>query len=165
MSRSTLRRVHLVASTIALGVVASFLTATISAETLGSEGDVASVKHWIARSVLVLVPVMAAAGLSGRRLAGASRAPVVLRKLRRMQIVGATGVLVLVPCALTLDQLAGDGRFDAAFAAVQVVELLAGATNLMLLGLNFRDGMAMRARRGSPGRVPGRVADRLGESA
>jgi hypothetical protein len=150
--RSALRRIHLIASLLALGVVASFLAATVSVELVGGEEDVRTVKHWIVRALFVLVPVMAAAGISGRRLAGASRAPLVRRKLRRMQLVGATGLLVLVPCAITLDRLAADGDLGLAFGLVQTVELLGGSLNLTLLSLNFRDGMALRAKR-APGRA------------
>jgi hypothetical protein len=143
-SRIALRRLHLAASLAATAVVASLLAATISVEVLGSESQVEAVKDSIARALLMLVPVLAVAGITGARVAGRSRAPVVRRKLRRMRIVGATGLLVLVPCALTLARLA---PADPAFAIVQVVELLAGGSNLSLLVLNARDGMAMRARR------------------
>jgi len=132
--------------------VATFLVATSAVELAGGEADVASVKHWIARMLVVMVAVMLTAGLSGRRLAGRSRAPVVRRKLARMKLITATGAFVLVPCAITLDRLAAAGRFDATFALVQIVELAAGAGNLALLALNFRDGLALRACRGR-GRV------------
>jgi hypothetical protein len=144
ISRRALRRVHLAASLTATAVVASLLAATIGAEVLGTESQVEAVKDWIARALLLLVPALAVAGITGARLAGRSRAPIVRRKLRRMRIVGATGLLVLVPCALTLARLAPS---DLAFAIVQVVELLAGGSNLSLLVLNARDGMAMRAKR------------------
>ena len=40
----------------------------------------------------------------------------------------------------------GAGEFDTAFYAVQALELAAGATNIMLLGLNMRDGLKMTGR-------------------
>ena len=153
--RSTVRRVHLAASTGALLIVVSFLGATIAVETVGAEPDVAAVKHWIARALVVFVPVVAVAGITGRWLAGRSRGPVVSRKFRRMQLIAGTGILVLLPSALTLDHLAGEGRFDAAFAVVQTLELLAGASNVTLLALNFRDGMRMRAQRARGRRAAG----------
>ena len=153
--RSTVRRVHLAASTGALLIVASFLGATLAVETVGDESDVASVKHWIARALVVFVPVVVVAGITGRRLAGRSRGPIVSRKLRRMQLIAGTGILVLLPSALTLDHLAGAGRFDTAFAVVQTLELLAGASNVTLLALNFRDGMRMRAQRARGRRAAG----------
>ena len=36
------------------------------------------------------------------------------------------------------------GEFDRAFAAVQAIELIAGAVNITLLSLNMRDGFALR---------------------
>ena len=38
------------------------------------------------------------------------------------------------------------GSFDTTFYVVQVVELIAGATNLTLMGLNVRDGLRMTGR-------------------
>ncbi len=56
---------------------------------------------------------------------------------------------VLASRSLTCRSVAG-----AAFMIVQIVELLAGASNLTLLALNFRDGMAMRAKRPSRSTLP-----------
>ena len=54
---------------------------------------------------------------------------------------------MLVPSAFSRAARAADGLFDAAFYAVQGVELVAGAVNLGLMGLNIRDGFAMTRRR------------------
>jgi hypothetical protein len=51
---------------------------------------------------------------------------------------------VLVPSALFLAYKARAGAFDASFYAVQVLELVAGATNITLLSLNMRDGLTMK---------------------
>ena len=48
--------------------------------------------------------------------------------------------------ALFLDSRARDAQFDAAFLLVQVVERIAGAANLALLGLDFRDGLMLTGR-------------------
>ena len=63
-----------------------------------------------------------------------------------MPLIAANGLLVLVPCALVLNSWASIGNFDSAFYIVQVIELLAGATNLSLMGLNVRDGLRMEGR-------------------
>jgi hypothetical protein len=152
MPRSLVRTVHLVASLAALTIIALFLVATIASEMLGDEGQVASVKASIAGAVGILVPTLAVAGLSGKRLAGASRSPMVLRKKRRMAAVAATGVLVLVPCAVILDRLAAEHSFGLTFGVLQAVELVGGASNVTLLALNFRDGMALRGQRRATGR-------------
>jgi len=50
---------------------------------------------------------------------------------------------VLVPCAIFLNRWAAASTFDTTFYVVQAIELLAGATNLVLMGLNVRDGLRM----------------------
>jgi hypothetical protein len=51
-----------------------------------------------------------------------------------------------MPCAIFLDRWASAGSFDSMFYLVQGLELLAGAVNLALMGLNMRDGLKMSGR-------------------
>jgi hypothetical protein len=60
MSRRAVRSLHLAASLTAVAIVASFLAATLAAEVVGGDAPT-EVKHWIARAVVVLVPVIAGA--------------------------------------------------------------------------------------------------------
>lgn len=55
-------------------------------------------------------------------------------------------MIVLVPAAVFLAMRATAGSFDAWFVAVQAVELLAGALNIALMGLNIRDGFRLSGR-------------------
>ncbi len=50
---------------------------------------------------------------------------------------------ILIPAAIFLGQAATAAHFDTTFYIVQSIELLAGATNLLLMGLNMRDGLKM----------------------
>jgi hypothetical protein len=70
----------------------------------------------------------------------------------RMRFIAANGLLVLVPCAIVLNQWAAAGSLDTTFYVVQAIELVAGASNLALMGLNARDGLRMagRLRSGHP---------------
>ena len=70
-----------------------------------------------------------------------------------MPFIATNGLLVLVPCAIVLNRWAAAGSFDTTFYVVQAIELMAGATNLTLMGLNARDGMRM------VGRLPQRLID------
>jgi hypothetical protein len=67
-------------------------------------------------------------------------------KRRRMSFIALNGVLVRVPCAVFLRARAAAGDFGGTFARVQGIELLAGAVNLTLMGLNLRDGLALTRR-------------------
>ena len=52
----------------------------------------------------------------------------------------------VIPCAVFLNRWASAGTFDSTFYLVQGLELLAGAVNLTLMGLNIRDGLKMSGR-------------------
>jgi hypothetical protein len=149
MSRLILGKAHLVAGILAFTLIVTFWTSTIVAEAFGSPAMIASVKQAILWGMLLLIPAMAAVGGTGFRLGGKSMAPVIARKRRRMIAIALNGLLVLVPAAFFLAARAGAGQFDAAFYAVQGIELVAGAANITLISLNMRDGFAMtRKRRG-----------------
>lgn len=147
MSRALIAKSHLVAGLIAFALVATFWTSTVLVELFGDAHAVATVKSAILSGMLVLVPAIAVAGASGFRLGGRSRAPIVAAKRRRMPFIALNGILILVPAAFFLAARASAGQFDAAFYAVQILELAAGGANLTLMGLNIRDGFAMTRRR------------------
>jgi hypothetical protein len=140
-------RLHLAAGVLATLTIATFFLATVLVELLGSPGAVAAVKGWIvAPGLFVLVPAIAATGGSGFALSKARRGRLVEAKKRRMPFVAGNGLLVLVPCAIALDAWASGGAFDTRFYLVQGLELIAGAVNLTLMGLNVRDGLRLTGR-------------------
>jgi len=140
------KRIHAIAGALALATIATFWTSTVASELFGSPQQVAAVKTAILYGFAVLVPSMAVAGGTGFSLGAKWKSPAVRRKKARMKIIAATGIFVLVPSAVFLAMKAGQGDFDAAFMVVQGIELIAGASNIALLGLNMRDGLAMRRR-------------------
>jgi hypothetical protein len=140
------RILHAIAGTVALLTIALFWMATVVSELSGSTALVVAVKTAIPWGLLVLVPALAAAGGTGFKRAAGRRSPLIQAKMRRMPIVAANGLLILVPSAFYLAFKANAGAFDAAFYAVQALELVAGAVNLMLLGRNMRDGLRMVGR-------------------
>ncbi len=139
--------VHRIAGTIAPLCIATFFLSTISLELFGTRAAVAQLKSLIVTPGLwILIPALVATGGSGVFLSKSRRGRLLEAKKRRMPIIAAIGLLVLVPCAIVLDRWAAAGSFDAAFYGVQTIELLAGATNLTLIGLNVRDGLRLSGR-------------------
>lgn len=63
-----------------------------------------------------------------------------------MPFIAGNGILILIPAALFLASKARAAEFDTTFYAVRTLELFAGATNIVLLGLNMRDGFKMKRR-------------------
>lgn len=148
--RNFVHRVHLATGIIAFAAIFSFWTATIVTEVIGNCDAITLAKQAILWGMILLIPAMAAAGGSGFRLCGRSLAPIIVAKRRRMIVIAANGLLVLVPSAFFLAGRAAAGNFDAAFIAVQAVELAAGAINIVLMGLNLRDGLHLTAKRRAP---------------
>jgi len=146
------KRAHLVAGVIALLCIATFFLSTLVAELFGSHALVAQVKALIvAPGLWILIPAVAVAGGSGQFLSRSRKGRLVDAKKKRMPFIAANGLLVLLPCAIVLDGWASAGSFDTRFYVVQAVELLAGAINLTLMGLNVRDGLRLAGRlRASP---------------
>ena len=145
--RGLVARVHPIAGGLALTLIAGFWTVTVLVEVMGAPAAVAGVKTAIAWALLALVPALAAAGASGMTLARGRRDPILDAKRARTRLAAANGLLVLVPAALWLAAKARAGELDAAFYAVQAVELTAGAVNLTLLARNMRDGFRLAGRR------------------
>lgn len=144
MQRSFLVRGHAAAGALAMALIALFLCATLLAEAFGTHDMLAATKQAILTALLLLIPLLMLAALSGRSLAGHARGGIIGAKQRRMMVIAALGALVLLPCAVVLANWAATQRLGPWFAAVQGIELAAGATNLTLLWRNFRDGRRMR---------------------
>jgi hypothetical protein len=141
------KRAHLIAGILAPLCIAAFFLFTILAELFGSHAAVAQLKSLIVTPGLwILIPAMAAAGGSGMFLARSRRGRLADAKMKRMPFIAANGLLVLVPCAIVLNRWAAAGSFDTAFYVVQAVELVAGATNLALMGRNVLDGLRLAGR-------------------
>jgi len=139
-----LKKVHPVAGAVAILTIAVFWTSTAASELFGSEAAIVAVKTAIPWGFLLLIPALAAAGGSGAALSKGARGGLIGNKFKRMPIIAANGLLVLIPAALFLASKAKAGEFDAAFYTVQAIELLAGPVNITLLSLNMRDGLKMK---------------------
>lgn len=145
-------KLHAAAGVIGFLTILTFWTSTVASELFGGPAAIAAVKGAILWGLIVLVPSLAIAGATGMALAkgrGRGRAgAAVAAKRKRMPFIALNGLLVLVPSAIFLALRAEAGTFDVVFFAVQAVELAAGAVNLVLIGLNIRDGLRMTGRLG-----------------
>lgn len=141
-------KLHAVAGVIAFLTILTFWTSTVASELFGGPAAIAAVKGAILWGLIVLVPALAITGASGMALGRGRRGAAVAAKRKRMPFIAMNGLLILVPSAIFLALRAEAGTFDVAFFVVQAVELAAGAANLVLIGLNIRDGLRMTGRFG-----------------
>ncbi|WP_425081865.1 hypothetical protein [Ruegeria arenilitoris] len=144
-----LRTIHPIAGVLGFLTILVFWTSTLFSELFATHATVAAVKSMIVSGLFILVPAMVIVGASGMSLGRRRKNVQALAKKKRMPIIAMNGLLILVPAAIYLSAKANAGSFDTSFYIVQVVELIAGATNLTLMGLSIRDGRAMTARRRS----------------
>ncbi len=142
-----LRIIHPLAGVVAFLTILSFWSATAYSEVFGTYAAVAAVKRTIVMGLFLLVPAMVIVGASGMAMGRRRKDAPAKAKMKRMPIIAAIGLLVLVPCAIFLNIRAQAGAFDTVFYAVQSIELIGGATNIVLMGLSIRDGRKMGARR------------------
>lgn len=143
-ARPRLARLHACLAFLAMTFLAAFWLSSLIAECLLSDAGVAGVKQGIAYALLGFVPVMAMTGASGFALGGKGQHPLLRGKRARMRVIGANGLLLLVPAALFLSWRAQAGMLDGVFYAVQALEFAAGAVNMALIGLNIHDGFRLK---------------------
>ena len=142
---------HLFGAVVATLCIAIFFTSTVIVELFGSVEVITTVKRLIVMpGLFILIPAIAVTGGSGFSLGKGRKGRLLEAKKKRMPIIGANGVLILLPAAILLDQWASVGAFDTKFYIVQGLELTAGAVNLSLMGLNIRDGLRMTGKKRSP---------------
>ena len=121
------QRIHFLAGLLATLTIASFFSATLFSELLGSPGTIAIVKAFIVMpGLFILIPAIVATGASGLALSKSRQGRLIAAKKKRMPFIAANGVLILVPCAIFLNRWAAAGTFDTTFYLVQGLELLAG---------------------------------------
>ena len=138
---------HAAAAALSLLFLSTFWVSTVISEVFLSAAAVTMVKQSIAYALLAFVPVMMVTAGTGFAIGGKGRHPLLISKRKRMPFIAANGLLILVPSAIFLSMRAQAGMFDGVFYAIQAVELVAGAVNLSLIGLNIRDGLRLSHRR------------------
>lgn len=146
MDRNTKRKLHGIGGFLAFLFIATFWSSTVISELFFSHAAIASLKQTIVYAFGIFIPLMIIVGVTGNQMGGKSKHHLITAKRKRMPFIALNGLLILVPCAFFLNHRAGLGQFDVLFYSVQAVELIAGATNLTLMGLNIRDGLAVRKR-------------------
>lgn len=137
------KRIHAIAGGIGFLMILTFWTSTAISELFASHGTIAAVKDLILKGMIILIPAMVIVGGSGMALGRRRKDPPAIAKKKRMPIIAMNGLLILLPAAWFLASKATAGEFDRIFYTVQSIELIAGAANITMMGLNIRDGFKM----------------------
>lgn len=155
-------KVHAVAGVLGFLVVLAFWISTALSELLGSHATVAVVKSSTFKGMFVLLPALLVAGASGVSLLGKRTDPLALSKQKRGPIAFMTGLFVLLPSSYFLWSWASADSFDGWFYGLEAVWLAGSTVCLVMIGLNIRDGLALRGRIGAGGAKSPSVEERNG---
>ncbi|MGM8910459.1 hypothetical protein ACS8FB_10120 [Psychrobacter sp. 1U1] len=147
MDRRYLVKIHATTGFLGFFFILSFWLSTLISELFMSYETIAMVKQSILYAFIFFIPTMIIAGMSGSKLSVKVKHPNVLAKKKRMPFIVINGLIILLPSAFYLSYLASLGRFGSTFYIVQGIELIVGAANLTLMGLNIRDGLGIRRRK------------------
>src|SRR4030066_1291579 len=106
-------KIHLAAGMSATLLIAVFFSSTVIVELFGSHVAIRTMKHLIVfPGVFILVPAIAATGVTGFVLSKTIHGRLVDKKKKRMPFIVANGILILLPSAIYLDRLAPANTFD-----------------------------------------------------
>ena len=144
---SSLKFIHKIAAICAFLLIVTFFSSTVIADLWGSEETIVQVKQLILFAVPLLVLAMMATGITANKIYRAKPKGIFAAKQTRMKIAAANGLIILIPAACFLALWSGRGQFDQVYWVVQAVELIAGFTNAVLMGLNIRDGIRLAKKR------------------
>lgn len=150
MNRNAWKKIHPIVACAAMGFIACFWLSSVLSEVLGTHDTVLMVKQSILYTFCLFIPCMILTGISGNKLAGKGKHPLIMAKRRRMPIIALNGVFILIPCAVFLFVKAREGEFDKWFYTVQIIELIAGAFNFSLMVRNARDARQLFRKPATP---------------
>ena len=140
---------HAVAGVVGFLCFLTFLSATALSGLFGTPETIATVKSSVFWGMFIVLPALLGAGASGVSLLGKRTDTLALAKQKRGPIAFMTSLFVLLPSAYFLSSRASAHHFDSWFYGVQVIELAASMVAFVMIGLNIRDGLALRGRLGA----------------
>lgn len=133
--------IHKLSALMATFCITLFFSATVVSEVLGNYENIAIVKKLILfPGLFILIPFIVATGISGSIMTK-SKKGIVTKKKKRMILITFNGIFILIPCAIVLNYLASRMFFNQTFYIIQIIELLAGLINIILMILNIKDGI------------------------
>ncbi len=97
-------KIHFIAAIVAALCVATFFISTIIVEIFGTPDSISMIKRLIVYpGLFILIPSMAIVGGTGFALSKNKQVRLIKNKQKRMLLIAANGILVLVPCAIYLN--------------------------------------------------------------
>ncbi|MBS1776170.1 MAG: hypothetical protein JSS64_07800 [Bacteroidetes bacterium] len=142
MKRKSIVKTHLIATIVAALTILTFFSTSLFAEIKGDETLIKSVKAFILYALPIMVIAMPTLKLTGDKLVGKSKSPIILAKAKRMKFVMINGVC-LVSLAIFLYYRSHYQTIDGVLLVAQIAEFAFGLANLTLIFINAKIGMQL----------------------
>lgn len=142
MKRKTIVKAHLIATIVAALAIITFFSISLFAEIKGNEAFIKSVKAFILYALPVMILAMPILKITGDKLAGKSKSPLILAKVKRMKLILMNG-MILISLAIFLYYRSHYQQIDGVFLIAQIAEFIFGLFNLSLIFINAKVGMQL----------------------
>ena len=142
MKRKKLVTIHLIATIVAVLAISTFFTISLIAEIKGNDDFIRSVKAFILYALPIMVLAMPTLKITGDKLAGKSKSPLILAKIKRMKLVLMNG-MILISLAIFLYYRSHYQQIDSVFLIAQIAEFAFGLFNLSLIFMNAKSRNAV----------------------
>ncbi len=135
---------HATAATFSLIIIIIFISSTLVAELFLTPIAIVNVKSSIFKGIFILIPIIILTAISGNILARKRSGKLIQDKQKRMLFIAINGVCILLPAAIFLNHQANLGHFSINFYIVQLLEIIFGILQIILLSKNFYAGLKLR---------------------
>ena len=142
MKRKKLVTIHLIATIVAVLAISTFFTISLIAEIKGNDDFIRSVKAFILYALPIMVLAMPTLKITGDKLAGKSKSPLILAKIKRKKLVLMNG-MILISLAIFLYYRSHYQQIDSVFLIAQIAEFAFGLFNLSLIFMNAKSRNAV----------------------
>jgi hypothetical protein len=133
---------HPLAARVTLGLFALIWGSAVAAGLFADTELMVFIKEGAVWALFLLVPAAMLTAATGLRLGYGRPGPITERKRRRLRLIVALSVVVVLPATLALDALVQQGQAGSLlFLVLQGVELVAGLLTLGLMVVSVRDGL------------------------
>jgi hypothetical protein len=137
--RKVLSIIHKASGVSALLLISTFFLSSVYAELNGELNVILTIKTFIVFTMPLMLVLMPTCAITGKKIAGKSKSPIVKSKNSRVKFIAFNGI-VLIILAIILYNKVVDGRIDQTFLILQFVEFAFGFANIIMLGLMIKDG-------------------------
>ncbi|SEH33401.1 hypothetical protein [Magnetospirillum fulvum] len=134
--------IHPLAARATLGLFVLIWGSAVAAGLFADREMLAFIKEVVVWTLFLLTPLTMLTAGTGLILGRARPGPITDRKRRRLRLIVAIGIVILLPATLVLDAMVQSDSYDATlFLVFQGIELVAGLVLLTLMGISVRDGI------------------------